>query len=44
LAEFLSANPGFATKVKDLPAWRAAVLPDSHRLMNAATNCSTCHQ
>ncbi len=41
---FLVANPQFAAKVKDLPAWRAAVLPDSHRLMNAATNCSTCHQ
>jgi hypothetical protein len=44
LASFLAENPGFAAKVKDLPAWRAADLPDSHRLMNAATNCSTCHQ
>lgn len=44
LAEFLKANPQFADKVKDLPPWRAADLPESHRLMNAATNCSTCHQ
>ena len=44
MAEFLAANPQFAAKVKELPAWRAADLPDSHRLMNAATNCSTCHQ
>jgi hypothetical protein len=44
LAEFLKLNPQFADKVKDLPAWRAADLPESHRLMNAATNCSTCHQ
>lgn len=44
LAEFLQKNPQFAGKVKDLPAWRAADLPDSHRLMNAATQCSTCHQ
>ncbi len=44
LAEFLAANPQFAAKVKDLPSWRAADLPESHRLMNAATNCSTCHQ
>ncbi len=44
LATFLAANPQFASKVKDLPVWRAADLPDSHRLMNAATNCSTCHQ
>lgn len=27
-----------------VPAWRRAALPDSHRLMNAPTNCSTCHQ
>lgn len=44
LAEFLKANPRFAEKVKHLPPWRAADLPESHRLMNAATNCSTCHQ
>lgn len=44
LAEFLKTNPQFAAKVKDLPAWRAADLPESHRLMNAPTNCSTCHQ
>lgn len=44
LAAFLAANPAFAERVKHLPAWRAAVLPDSHRLMNAATDCSTCHQ
>jgi hypothetical protein len=44
LADFLLKNPQFAGKVKDLPAWRAADLPDSHRLMNAATQCSTCHQ
>jgi hypothetical protein len=44
LAEFLAKRPEFAEKVKDLPSWRAANLPDSHRLMNAATQCSTCHQ
>ncbi len=44
LSTFLAANPQFAAKVKDLPVWRAADLPESHRLMNAATNCSTCHQ
>lgn len=44
LADFLRDKPGFAAKVKDLPAWRRADLPDSHRLMNAPTNCSTCHQ
>jgi len=44
LAAFLVEHPEFASKVKDLPAWRRAALPDSHRLMNAATNCSTCHQ
>ena len=44
VAAFLAAKPEFAAKVKDLPVWRAASLPDSHRLMNAATNCSTCHQ
>jgi hypothetical protein len=44
LAAFLAAKPEFAAKVKDLPAWRKADLPDSHRLMNAATQCSTCHQ
>lgn len=44
LAEFLRDNPAFAAKVQGLPAWRRAELPDSHRLMNAPTNCSTCHQ
>lgn len=44
LSAFLAQNPQFAAKVKELPAWRAADLPESHRLMNAATNCSTCHQ
>lgn len=44
LVEFLQQNPRFADRVKDLPAWRAADLPESHRLMNAATQCSTCHQ
>ncbi|MCS6970924.1 MAG: cytochrome c family protein [Planctomycetes bacterium] len=44
LAAFLAAHPAFAAKVRELPAWRAAALPDSHRLMNAATDCSTCHQ
>jgi len=43
LADFLAKRPEFAAKVKALPAWRAADLPASH-LMNAATNCSTCHQ
>lgn len=33
-----------AGKPADLPAWRRAALPDSHRLMNASTQCSTCHQ
>lgn len=44
LSDFLQKNPQFAAKVKELPAWRAADLPESHRLMNAATQCSTCHQ
>jgi hypothetical protein len=44
MESFLAEHPEFAAKVKDLPVWRAADLPDSHRLMNAATNCSTCHQ
>lgn len=37
--------------LKDLPQWRAADLPETHRafygetrLMNAQTQCSTCHQ
>lgn len=44
LAAFLAARPEFAARVRELPAWRAADLPESHRLMNAATQCSTCHQ
>ncbi|MEK7412937.1 MAG: cytochrome c3 family protein [Planctomycetota bacterium] len=44
MAAYVSTHPEFATKIKDLPVWRAADLPDSHRLMNAATQCSTCHQ
>lgn len=40
-----------AKGLKDLPQWRAADLPETHRafygeplLMNAQTQCSTCHQ
>ena len=47
LTKLIEANPAF----KDLPSWRLANLPASHRLLygeerfqNAPTQCSTCHQ
>lgn len=47
MAKLVAAHPEW----KDLPSWRIADLPESHRviygkpeLMNAATQCSTCHQ
>ena len=47
IAKLVAAHPEW----KDLPTWRIADLPESHRviygkpqLMNAATQCSTCHQ
>lgn len=47
MAKLVAAHPEW----KDLPNWRIADLPESHRviygkpeLMNAATQCSTCHQ
>ncbi len=47
MAKLVAIHPEW----KDLPNWRIADLPESHRviygkpeLMNAATQCSTCHQ
>ena len=47
MAKLMAKHPEW----KDLPSWRIADLPESHRviygkpeLMNAATQCSTCHQ
>ncbi len=47
MAKLVASHPEW----KDLPNWRIADLPESHRLiygkpelMNAATQCSTCHQ
>ena len=47
MANLMAKHPEW----KDLPSWRIADLPESHRviygkpeLMNAATQCSTCHQ
>ena len=47
MANLIAKHPEW----KDLPSWRIADLPESHRviygkpeLMNAATQCSTCHQ